>query len=856
MNNKIINNCDNESLLRYFEYGDLLDNNKLNQVDKELVFLIDEYTLIHYFSDDINVKDFYYVLELSIRGSLEFKDKNLKLRKNKKREEIYKFLFCGDEFWDNLIFPHIVTLILQKTRNKIFDTLLNKTDITNQINNNTLQKIIGVVVDSLVLFLNFYNHYYGNVNNPNTYFLEGLVFYIIITMSKTNYKNKPIVSIIQKKIINDRCIQILNKVSLNFNIKPSIWFETMSFTSEFTNIKLNCNLDYICPTLFLYSQVIIKQKFCKKNTEYTGGFVKTIFTLANSRVFICYNMLEKIKTLVDIEYGVLCEREATLLKKFRAKFEKYNQYKKNNNIESNELWLLTSLDILLNDYKQVATNDHINKKNIEILERIHVDILLPTTAKNNLKKIKQTISKDEKKILESLNKKKYLLQLEISKLQKHLSEIALTNFWFKYYEYLKLNRPIFIRLIAYGDFRGRIYYKSPISLQSNWKFRFIYHLGDVDCNSYNNTSITLPSFFNVAMYQKMKDYGIYDIKLFYTLFSLGALFKNEVDQDSGFKSLAGIFYKGLEIWYKYNNNLLNKKLIKYKDLAEITYLINIIISVNNGIFKKWYIIKDTTASVNQHMGKVLGFKAGSLKYVNLDNDTHMFDTYQLYIDYFKSYFSSSCPEITSYITRGLLKKVIMTVPYGVSSDSAFKYYFDEVQNIGASEDIKKKLLSNFHKIYNILNDQIIETNYLYVKNKASFIKETADLDFFTLDDIKLYNEYYLTKKYTIEFRVGGVRKSITLQEADPKKIDKKKTDLAKFVNLIHMLDAYYLRKITQKMGLLGIDILTIHDAFALPYYEVGVLLLYANDVFSVTGGSNLQVNINLKTNINSNSILI
>jgi hypothetical protein len=100
----------------------------------------------------------------------------------------------------------------------------------------------------------------------------------------------------------------------------------------------------------------------------------------------------------------------------------------------------------------------------------------------------------------------------------------------------------------------------------------------------------------------------------------------------------------------------------------------------------------------------------------------MYDTYELYISYLKQYFNKNCPDIVDYITRNLLKKTIMTVHYGIGKDSAFSDFAESVNKLAVTKDIKKKLQSNFHKIYKILYNQEIELKYLYLHSKVDFEK--------------------------------------------------------------------------------------------------------------------------------------
>ena len=46
----------------------------------------------------------------------------------------------------------------------------------------------------------------------------------------------------------------------------------------------------------------------------------------------------------------------------------------------------------------------------------------------SLKHLQSSIAHNEKRIYQDINKKKYFLQIEISKLQKHLSKISAINF--------------------------------------------------------------------------------------------------------------------------------------------------------------------------------------------------------------------------------------------------------------------------------------------------------------------------------------------------------------------------------------------------------------------------------------------
>jgi hypothetical protein len=358
------------------------------------------------------------------------------------------------------------------------------------------------------------------------------------------------------------------------------------------------------------------------------------------------------------------------------------------------------------------------------------------------------------------------------------------------------------------------------------------------------------------MYDAMKKIGVHDLKLFYTIFALGLVMKDGVESTSGYKKMGDVFYNGIVVYNKYKCGVYSTTEIGCKKLAEITYLSNIIDSVNTGIIKMWYIIKDTTASVHQHMGKILGFRQESLKLVNLSNTYTMYDTYELYVNFFKKTLVNHGDEVVKHITRNLLKKTIMTVPYGIGSRKAFKDFCDHVDDLNITKVNKFNLLKVFNKVYQTLDNQIIETEYLYIKNKNEFKKRVLNFKTLEVSDFKIHINYYKAKKVIIEYKILNKRKSVVINTVDTNSIDKQKTEIATFVNTIHMLDAAYLRRLVRKLKGVGIHSVTIHDAFCVPFYDVGFLILYANDAFLIDEDCGIFTNINKNINVKSESILI
>jgi len=88
------------------------------------------------------------------------------------------------------------------------------------------------------------------------------------------------------------------------------------------------------------------------------------------------------------------------------------------------------LDVLINDFKKITVNDSVGIKKLKLLKEIHSNLELNSTVDiaKQFEKTKSSLTIEKKAIITNINKKKYLLQLEISKIQKHLSKIASFNF--------------------------------------------------------------------------------------------------------------------------------------------------------------------------------------------------------------------------------------------------------------------------------------------------------------------------------------------------------------------------------------------------------------------------------------------
>jgi hypothetical protein len=100
------------------------------------------------------------------------------------------------------------------------------------------------------------------------------------------------------------------------------------------------------------------------------------------------------------------------------------------------------------------------------------------------------------------------------------------------------------------------------------------------------------------------------------LISIGEIYKNEIGEQVKMEDFIKKAIKKIENKEK-NNNL------DYEKKMKMDYYTKIIKEIENKIYKKRLISKDATASVFQHLIKILGPKDdNSLKYCNMDsNDT-------------------------------------------------------------------------------------------------------------------------------------------------------------------------------------------------------------------------------------------
>ena len=509
---------------------------------------------------------------------------------------------------------------------------------------------------------------------------------------------------------------------------------------------------------------------------------------------------------------------------------------------------------LLSEYAK--TSFFFDKQMFQIVEK-ELTKIKSENIDEILKKLQSKYTQKNIKIIDSINiddtiNNLSFLKYQIKKIQKNLSlNIEMWIFEKLKQEYEDYDGPIYF--IPYADFRGRIYYKSMISPQSGWIFRFLYNFGNIDKVEYEDLNM-------INLDRKLED-KIQEInksinfKIFSWIFlSIGFKFKKEIIGSKKSVDIEKFIEKGLE---KYNvyKNCWEKIWDDEKDrmdAIEIIYYITLVKSLEEDKPLKRYIIKDTTASIYQHLGKVLIFKNyKALELTNLMSNFTWFDTYDPIINYLLKFIDE---EVKEFFTRKTLKKILMTTKYNIGFESALSYFNGELEFINDKEKYRL-IIKNFYRIYKMLKKGDAEEEILFKKSIEDFNSHIVTLNDIEFEDIKINLTYFKMKKFELCIFVDKQRYTmIDYRRIDEK--DDKKILSSSLPHVIHALDALYARKIFKILNSFNINLFTIHDAFAIPFNQIEILILAAWDSIDIDEQLNFTNESNKKEIINSVTILI
>ena len=197
----------------------------------------------------------------------------------------------------------------------------------------------------------------------------------------------------------------------------------------------------------------------------------------------------------------------------------------------------------------------------------------------------------------------------------------------------------------------------------------------------------------------------------------------------------------------------------------------------------------------------------------------------------------------------------MTVEYGVTERTAYSEYCQTINQITEiNRALYKKLIDYrlFKVFYTFFQEGLVNLTLFYSTRRLWTDKViTNKILNFDLPDLHLCNYYYFKSKNIVFHensksleRGKRERHSVSLpyqihnnlshylaRKKSKTLYSIQKTSLASYVNAIHSLDAYYLRRVTCHCRLNNIPIVTIHDGFGVPFIHTSLLIDLANIAF-------------------------
>lgn len=592
------------------------------------------------------------------------------------------------------------------------------------------------------------------------------------------------------------------------NVIPAqIFFKNNKYYT-YNEIKLTANL-------------LILQHYAKEPTVISEKFTEAVTQLSAAQYVVDKQLVEDFTKLINHQLDLLWQDVERLTD---IKITSLAEIKKHLTIKSSKIYHDKIIRYVL---QQILID---NTTNLQQNNSLLWTMIQKTTINSNLIKRLFTKNKTEQETI-----------IEAETLQELFTKIYQYSNFLSYVSYLLERNLDFVHFTPFADFRGRLYYRSEASIQSLWCFRFIYYFKKIPTNekvhnaSYsfeqNFLKINVPDCTNTAAFE--------------FILAIGMLFKTEkINLLTGEFNLEDIFELGLQYYKKYKNlDLIQEsKNFELKDLAELYYYINAFSIEKNNSTRGYYIWKDTTASVIQHGGKLLGYKTQMLKYLNLSNNLVAYDTYQVVINEIKLRLKTTnlSEEIIDKLDRKILKELIMTCEYQVSWQTA-RRHFTYLVNTLTKENIKNNSLLNpelFKQLFYLLKGGLV-TELFFQKTKRDWYKETSQLPL-ELDDLTFTNIYYkpnyailyFDKKNTNRRERFTMKALIPSWEAGEKKqIDTRKMHQATYVNCLHAYDALYLRAICRLAKSHRIELAAVHDGFGVAYYHSRWLVKAANEVF-------------------------
>lgn len=316
------------------------------------------------------------------------------------------------------------------------------------------------------------------------------------------------------------------------------------------------------------------------------------------------------------------------------------------------------------------------------------------------------------------------------------------------------------------------------------------------------------------------------------MFEIGKIFKNEL-----IIKHQGILCDKILIEFSLNK-LKNKSNIIWdnlNDCIEFNYIIFLFNEIKQTKPRRLIVFKDATASGIQLLTLLLGVtNQETLKFCNLFSGKFWYDTYYFIIKLFLDKYPTTNVIVEKYFTRKYLKKVIMTYNYSIGVGKAKLYFFESVLDEDKNNTTLKTYFGLFFKfLKNLFEGGLFYANpsKVIINTFKRRLKETKKLEIKLPDESLIFLQYNYLKKIRLDRIIQHTRKTIVFFTLDDK-INDYKTCIALRANLIHSLDATYVRFVIKY---LDYSIITIHDSFGIDILNVSKLIFIANKSVNAVG---------------------
>lgn len=401
------------------------------------------------------------------------------------------------------------------------------------------------------------------------------------------------------------------------------------------------------------------------------------------------------------------------------------------------------------------------------------------------------------------------------------------------------------------DFRGRVYKTSAFSITFIKELRLCIHFGEYENTFFENyIEGKTDKIINNYLYMveeidtKIKN-KVIQRALIWSFVALAENFKNEMGKSVTLKEF---IEKGIDIYSKKEI----EKLEYEKKIKIISIFKTIDMLINDEKISIRPISKDATASVYQHLVKILGSDENYYRYTNLNSEDTFYDTYMYVIDEWKEKNKDSIKimnldNLDGYFNRKTLKKTMMTKNYGCGLDASKEYFLGTINKIykliGFENNKKiKKLFSNFYDFISS-NLSITKEN---VNKITYYFRENNYDDILLKDGSKISIKYFTLEDKRIDTKIKSKRYTHMMKN-QTNCIDPEKTERALLANYIHVLDSALSRDVATR-----IPCFIIHDCFLVGCLEVSLMI----DTVNICFNSDYHENWKIKNKKNFYSIFI